>query len=188
LGAAPCEGLVLELFSLCRIPDDVMAPQATGTPKEAPRAKDKWVTASVADDAASVIARVFDEAERRDPNHGHPWVALVDGNNHQIDRIEAEAGARDIEVTVLVDFIHVLKYLWKAVWCFFVEGDPAAEGRTGCTTRLSRCGRAGHESWPRLFAAKPPPFGLPSPPARTLTRAPTTCSPRPSTSITRPPC
>jgi hypothetical protein len=120
-------GAVYSVTPVARNADDVMAHRASGAPKEAPRANHKWVTASVADDAASVIARVYDEAERRDPDHAHPWVALVDGNNHQIDRIEAEAGARGIEVTVLVDFIHVLEYLWKAAWCFFAEGNPAAE-------------------------------------------------------------
>jgi hypothetical protein len=120
-------GAVYSVTPVVRNPHDVMAHRDTGAPKEAPKATNKWLTASVADDAASVIAQVFDEAERRDPDHAHRWVALVDGNNHQIDRIEAEAGARGIEVTVLVDFVHVIEYLWKAVWCFFEEGDPAAE-------------------------------------------------------------
>jgi hypothetical protein len=30
-------------------------------------------------------------------------------------------------VVILVDFIHVLEYLWKAAWCFFDEGDPEVE-------------------------------------------------------------
>src|SRR5664280_2788519 len=67
------------------------------------------------------------EAERRDPEHQRTWVALVDGNNHQIDRIGAEARARKVSVRVVIDLIHVLEYLWKAAWCFHAEGDPAAE-------------------------------------------------------------
>jgi hypothetical protein len=62
-----------------------------------PKASAKWVTANVVDDAASVIAMVFDEAERCDPGHRRRWVALVDGNNHQIERTEAEAQARGID-------------------------------------------------------------------------------------------
>ena len=27
----------------------------------------------------------------------------------------------------MVDLIHVLEYLWGAVWCFFAEGDPGAQ-------------------------------------------------------------
>jgi hypothetical protein len=38
-----------------------------------------------------VVGRIFDEADRRDPTHARTWTALVDGNNHQIDRIQAEA-------------------------------------------------------------------------------------------------
>src|SRR6266487_2520043 len=93
----------------------------------APAARNKWLTASVVSDAAQVVARVFDEAQRRDPDQHRTWVALVDGNNHQIDRITHEAAARSVPVTILVDFVHVLEYLWKAAWCFHNEGDPAAE-------------------------------------------------------------
>jgi len=76
-----------------------------------PAAKRKWVTASVVNDAAHVVTQIFDEAERRDRAHSRSRVALVDGNNHQIDRINTEAKARGIDVTVIVDLIHVLEYL-----------------------------------------------------------------------------
>ncbi len=95
--------------------------------KPGPEAKGKWLTASVTDDAASVVSEVFDEAERRDRGHARDWVALVDGNNHQIDRIETEATERGIDIAILVDLVHVLEYLWKAAWSFHREGDPAAE-------------------------------------------------------------
>ena len=51
----------------------------------------------------------------------------MDGNCHQIDRLQAEAKARGIDLTVIVDWVHVLEYLWAAAWSFFNEGDPAAE-------------------------------------------------------------
>ena len=54
---------------------------------------------------------MFKEADRRDPSHAHIWVALVDGNNHQIQRIQSEAKARGVKVTIVVDFIHVLDRL-----------------------------------------------------------------------------
>ena len=95
--------------------------------KAPPTAKNKWLCASVTDDAAQVVGRIFDEAGRRDPDHQRPWIALVDGNNHQIDRIKAEAKTREVNVAIVCDFIHVLQYLWKAAWCFHREGDPAAE-------------------------------------------------------------
>ena len=95
--------------------------------RQAPEAKDKWLTASVTDDAAAVIRQMFAEADRRDPQHKRPWVALVDANNHQLDRITKEAKKRKLKVTILVDCVHVMEYLWDAAWCFFEEGDPAAE-------------------------------------------------------------
>ena len=121
-------GTVYHISPAPRTAADVMGPhEQNEPPAAAPTAKNKWVTASVVDDAAEVLTAVFDEAERRDPKHQQTWVALVDGNNHQIDRIKAEAAARGIEITIVIDFIHVLEYLWAAAWCFFAEGDPAAE-------------------------------------------------------------
>ena len=70
---------------------------------------------------------LFDEAQRRDPAQRRQWVVLVDGLNHQIDCIEAEARERGLDVIILVAVIHVLEYLYNAAWCFFDEGDPEAE-------------------------------------------------------------
>jgi hypothetical protein len=121
-------GAVYDVAPVPRSPSDVMASKAGEDPRpEAPKAKNKWLTASVVEDAAEVVGRHFDEAERRDPGHQRRWVALVDGNNHQIDRIGAEAKARGIHVAIVVDLVHVLEYLWAAAWCFFAEGDTAAE-------------------------------------------------------------
>ena len=120
-------GAVYDVTPVPRAPHDVMGSKAGEDLPEAPKAKNKWLTASVVDDAAEVVGRLFDEAERRDPGHKRRWVALVDGNNHQIDRIGAEARARGIDVTIVVDLVHVLEYLWAAAWCFFAEGDTAAE-------------------------------------------------------------
>jgi hypothetical protein len=122
-------GAVYEIEPEPRTSADIMP--ATDSEREAqippPAAKRKWLTASVVNDAAKVVAQMFDEADRRDPDHQRTWVALVDGNNHQIDRIIAEAKARSVPVTITIDFIHVLEYVWKAAWSFHAEGDPAAE-------------------------------------------------------------
>ena len=119
-------GTVYHAAPVPRSPADVLASGQTER-APAPKAKAKWLTASVVDDAADVLADVFDEAERRDPTHQRTWVALVDGNNHQIERIHAEANQRSVTVTVLIDFIHVLEYIWRAAWSFYPEADPDAE-------------------------------------------------------------
>jgi hypothetical protein len=97
-----------------------------GKPRE-PQARGKWLAASVTDDIPAVIAAAFDEGERRDPGHQREWVVLIDGNNAQIEAVTAEAASRGVTVTIVIDFIHVLEYLWRAAWSFFDKGEPAAE-------------------------------------------------------------
>jgi hypothetical protein len=122
-------GCIYDATPVPRIPGEVLpAPDQPHPPgRTAPRARGKWLAASVTLDAAQVIGQVFDEAARRDPDQQRTWVALVDGNNHQLARVGAESRARGVDVTILVDFVHVLEYLWRAAWCFFAEGDPTAE-------------------------------------------------------------
>jgi hypothetical protein len=125
-------GSVFQVIPAPRTPADIIATTTTGpndphTRTAGPRTVGKWLTASVTAEASQVIASVFDEAQRRDPDHQLTWIALVDGNNHQIDQIKAQARTRGIELTIIVDFIHVLEYVWKAAWCFHPEGDPQAE-------------------------------------------------------------
>jgi hypothetical protein len=110
-----------------RTPEQIMG-RAPGQPApQGPRAVNRWYIADITASCAETIAVLFDEAGRRDPAHARTWIALVDGANHQIDVITAEAAARDVEVTILIDFIHVIGYLWKAAWCFHPARDPAAE-------------------------------------------------------------
>ena len=97
-----------------------------GKPRE-PQARGKWLTASVTDDIPAVIAAAFGEAERRDPGHRRAWAVLIDGNNTQIEAVTAEAASRGVTVTIIIDFIHVLEYLWQAAWSFFDKAEPAAE-------------------------------------------------------------
>ncbi|MGH3624837.1 MAG: ISKra4 family transposase, partial [Sciscionella sp.] len=102
----------------------------TSTPQPDNRkrqARGKWLTASITDDIPTVIATTVDEATRRDPDHRRVWIALVDGNNQQLQAITAEAARRGKDVTLVIDFIHVLEYLWPAAWSFFDKGDPDVE-------------------------------------------------------------
>ena len=72
-------GAVYEVEPRPRSADDIFPAEPAGQPTPAPEAKNKWLTASVAGTAAQVVSDVFDEAERRDPDHERTWVALVDG-------------------------------------------------------------------------------------------------------------
>ena len=122
-------GAVYYATPVPRTPGDILSTRnnAAGKAKPAPVAKGKWLIASVVENASTVISQVFDEAQRRDPLRLRTWVVLVDGNNHQIDCINAQAKARKVNVNIVIDFIHVLEYLWKAAHSFFAERDPAAE-------------------------------------------------------------
>jgi hypothetical protein len=134
-------GAVYTVAPVPRAPAEVMARSYDeGASKPAPKAEHKWLTASVVDDAADVIAGVFDEACRRDPARRCEWVALVDGNRHQIDRINHEADQRHINVTIIVDYVHVLEYLWDAAWCFFADNVDAAIMRRDGPKALSEAG------------------------------------------------
>ena len=120
-------GAVYDVTPVPRTPADIIGSDDDADRTPAPEADNKWLTASVVEDAAAVISAVFDEAERRDPEHQRTWIALVDGATHQIDRIKTEAKARHVEVSIVCDFVHVMEYLWSSAWSFFSEGDPAAE-------------------------------------------------------------
>ncbi len=119
-------GAVFDITPVPRTAADILPGQRAGARPAAPRATGKWLTASIADDAAAVVAAVFAEAGRRDPARQRTWVALADGNIHQIRRIQAEAAARNITIPVVCDLIHVIERLWDAAWCLFPEASPGA--------------------------------------------------------------
>jgi hypothetical protein len=114
-----------------RRPHDVIAPPGgragARPPRPGPKALAKWLAGSVRKDPAEVIAAAFDEAEARDPGHQRTWVVLVDGAEHQLSLIRAEAARRGVTIHVIIDIIHLLEYLWGAAWSFHEAGDPAAE-------------------------------------------------------------
>ena len=61
-----------------------------------------------------MVTMLFDQAEKRDPTHGRRWIVLVDGANHQLECLEREAAGRGVDIDIIVDFVHVLEYMWKA--------------------------------------------------------------------------
>jgi hypothetical protein len=104
-------GAVYDAITAPRTPADILARDDGHESAQGPVATNKWLTASIVKNAGTVIKHIFQEADRRDPKHRRTWVALVDGNNHQIQPIKSEAKARGVKVTIIVDFIHVLEYL-----------------------------------------------------------------------------
>src|SRR6266567_2235443 len=93
-----------------------------------PKARDKWVSASVTESIEDMIAAAYDEADRRDPQRVRQRVFLVDGNKQQLSAIEAKANERGLKVPVLIDYIHVSGYIGKAAAALH-PGDPVAAGQ-----------------------------------------------------------
>jgi hypothetical protein len=126
-----CLVTVYDAVAARRRPHDVIAPpggrHGTRKPRPGPKARGKWLAGSVRRDPGEVIAAAFDEAEARDPAHLRTWVVLVDGAEHQLNLIRAEAARRNAAIHVIIDIIHVLEYLWGAAWSLHEAGDPAAE-------------------------------------------------------------
>ena len=96
-----------------RRPHDVIAPpggrRGARRLRPGPKALAKWLAGSVRHDPAEVIAAAFDEAGARDPAHLRTWVVLVDGAEHQLDLIRAEAARRAVTIHVVIDIIHVFE-------------------------------------------------------------------------------
>jgi hypothetical protein len=107
-----------------RAPEDILAPAGEESEEPLrPRPEYKRVWASLERTPEEVITAMFDEAEHRDPQHRKTWVALVDGNLTQLDGLQKLARQRNIDLCILVDFIHVAQYVWKAALVFHT-GDP----------------------------------------------------------------
>ena len=110
-----------------RTPEQVMRPEGGSAGKKPPRAQNRWYACDITAGRDVTIGKIFAEADRRDPDHLRTWIALVDGDIYQLGLIQAAAAARGITLAVVIDFIHVLEYLWKAAWCFHPPRDPAME-------------------------------------------------------------
>ncbi len=96
-------------------------------PRKRPRPEYKRVWASLQLAPKQVVAEAFDEADKRDPRHVKRWLVVVDGDAKLARWVRAEAGRRGIKVTLVLDFIHALEYLWRAAHVFFDEGSADIE-------------------------------------------------------------
>ena len=74
-----------------------------------------------------VLRQAFEEGLKRDPQKQKSWVALSDGNKKQLRLFRELAREYGIALTIVLDIIHVLEYLWKATTEFNKEGTPQAE-------------------------------------------------------------
>jgi hypothetical protein len=69
-------------------------------------------------DPKEVIDDAFQEALRRDPKREMKWVVVVDGGPEQLRIIRRCVKRYNVKVTLVLDFIHVAGYVWKAAFAF----------------------------------------------------------------------
>ena len=90
-----------------------------------PRPEQKRVWASLEKTPEEIIKELLQEARYRDPDDEKSWVALVDGNKSQISILKRLAKKNGLDLTIIVDLIHVIEYLWDAARVF--HPDPGAQ-------------------------------------------------------------
>lgn len=110
-----------------------------------PQPHDKRVWASVEKHPRKIIRAMFDEALKQDPEQLRRWVVLVDGEPKQLAAVKAEARRAGVKITILVDVVHVLEYLWKAARALFGESTREAEEWVGNRLLALLTGRSGGE-------------------------------------------
>lgn len=128
-----------------RTPKDLLSEGGSRINKmKCPAIENKRVWASLEKTPEEVISEAFEEAERRDPKREKTWVALVDGNNTQINILKRIAKAKGIELTIIVDIIHVIEYLWEAGRAFHPKSGPKLESWVQHRIKKILEGKAGH--------------------------------------------
>lgn len=119
---------VYTIVPFMRKPEDLVPennPARVGPPRPRPEKKRVW--ASLEKTPKEVIEKAFEEASCRDPAHQKHWVALVDGNKHQIRILRRMAKDKDLDLTIIVDIIHVIEYLWGAGRAFYPKASEDLE-------------------------------------------------------------
>jgi hypothetical protein len=114
-----------------RTPEEVVAMLAAAEEPaikaRRPKPERKRVWASLEHEVEEVMTEVFAEALARDPKMKAKWAALVDGNETQITALMAGADNYGIQLTIVLDIIHVIERLWKAGTAFEREGTKQLE-------------------------------------------------------------
>ena len=115
---APCVRTPLQVIESLfptrrRTPGDMPTP---------PRPENKRVWASLLKGKTTVIQEVAEEMQRRDPSASKTRVALTDGERALQIRVE-----KKLNVTLILDLMHVLEKLWKAAYVFHPEGSLEAD-------------------------------------------------------------
>ena len=114
-----------------RTPEQMLAALARDEEAEPshrrPRPQHKRVWASLEHEPRQVLEEAFREALQRDPHRARRWVAVVDGNQTQLNILADLAEHHGVHLTIVLDIFHVLEYLWKAGHALCAEGSKTLE-------------------------------------------------------------
>ena len=130
--------------------ESLVDPEAARTRREAqeareepPRAKNIRRLARLGIPKKEVVARIREDAERRDPEHQRPLAVLVDGAACLEALAQQEFTSWGVTYFVL-DVIHVLEYLWGVANSLF--GEQTEAGRNWVKDKLTQIleGRVGY--------------------------------------------
>ena len=113
-----------------RTPEDVVeslfrtGPRPEGRPPPSrTKPEHKRVFASLKQSKDEVIAELAAEMDRRDPRKRKERVCVTDGERALQKRVRTQMP----KVTLVLDLLHALEYLWKAAYVFHAEGSQEAE-------------------------------------------------------------
>ena len=97
-------------------------PEGPESKPERPKPKNKVVRATM-EEKQSAFKKIAIEVQKRDPEGKKKRVALVDGE-HTLRKLIQKLL---LGFCIILDFFHVLEYLWKAAHVFHAEGSEDAE-------------------------------------------------------------
>ena len=113
--------------------DPMAKPERLESPRPVPQHKRLCAVLPVAAAVAAALAPprpaevispwLAEEARRRDPDHQHPWILLMDGQASLWDAAAETLG--DAPRVEILDLLHATGYLWEAVHLFH---DPGSDG------------------------------------------------------------
>jgi hypothetical protein len=114
--------------------------RAPGSPKvrkpRLPRPHNKRVSASVEKNLPTVVGEMFDELDHRDPERARRAVVLVDGDEHQQTAILGQGQSRVRKLTIVLDLIHMIHYLWLAGFALCHKDHAKTDVWVACHLRM----------------------------------------------------
>ncbi len=119
---------VYTIMPFVRTPEELVSDSSsTRRTRPRPRPEQKRVWASIEKTPEQIVKEMFQEASYRDRTDEKIWVALVDGNKNQISILKRLAKKSALDLTIIVDLMHVIEYLWDAARVFHPESGSELE-------------------------------------------------------------